>query len=198
MADKRMERLLALLKQYSWIERDQEFTLASGRRSRYYIDARLTTLHPEGAKLVGDIIYSLLEGAGVEAVGGMATAAIPMVTAVALASADKPRTLPAFYVREQAKEHGTQRAIEGPFPARRGAKVAMLEDTITTGGSLLKAIQQVEAAGAVVAKVVVLVDRREGGCEKLRSMGYDVTALFDVPSEGRLEIASDPPVGIPA
>ena len=186
MPDKRMERLLALLKQYSWIERDQEFTLASGRRSRYYIDARLPTLHPEGAKLVGDIIYSLLEGTGVEAVGGMATAAIPMVTAVALVSADRPRSLPAFYVREQAKEHGTQRAIEGPFPSQRGAKVAMLEDTITTGGSLLRAIQQVEAEGAVVAKVVVLVDRREGGCEKLRSMGYDVTTLFVVPEEGCL------------
>ena len=195
MADKRLEALLAILKQYSWIERDQEFTLASGRKSRFYIDARLTTLHPEGAKLVGDIIYSLLEGTDVEAVGGMATAAIPMVTAVALVSADRPRALPAFYVREQAKEHGTQRAIEGPFPSQRGAKVAMLEDTITTGGSLLRAIQQVEAEGAVVAKVVVLVDRREGGCEKLRSMGYDVTALFDVPSEGRLEIASEPPVG---
>jgi len=193
MPDPRTDRLLALLKQFSWMEREQEFTLASGRKSRFYIDARLTTLHPEGSRLVGELIYDVLKGTAVEAIGGMATAAIPMVTSVALVSSGTPRPLPAFYVRDQAKEHGTQRVIEGQFPARPGAQVALVEDTMTTGGSLLQAIERVEEAGVKVAKVVILVDRREGGSERLREMGYDVVALFHVPGEGRLEPATEMP-----
>ena len=195
MSDPRMDQLLALLKQYSWMEREQEFTLASGRKSRFYIDARTTTLHPEGARLVGDLIYEVLKDTGVEAVGGMATAAIPMVAAVAVVSAGTAHPLPAFYVRDQAKEHGAQRVIEGQFPARVGARVALVEDTMTTGGSLLQAIERVEEAGVKVARVVVLVDRREGGSDRLRSMGYHVTALFHVPGEGRLEPVTDALVG---
>lgn len=190
MPDNGLQRLLALLQQYSWLERDQEFTLASGRKSRYYIDARATTLRPEGARLVGQLIADLLAGADAEAVGGMATAAIPMVTAVAMASAGAAKPLPAFYVREEAKEHGTQKRIEGAFPTHPGARVAMIEDTITTGGSLLKAIQQVETEGARVIQVIVLVDRHEGGCDRLRSMGYPVTALFDTDDAGQLRIAA--------
>lgn len=192
MADVRFQELLEILKKYSWMERDQEFTLVSGRKSRFYIDARATTLRPDGARLVGELIYSLLADTGVSAVGGMATAAIPMVTAVAMASAGKPHPLPAFYVREETKEHGTQKRIEGAFPSQRGASVAMLEDTITTGGSLLRAIQAVEEEGAKVAQVVVLVDRHEGGCERLRAVGYQVVTLFDMDAAGQLQVVLAP------
>jgi orotate phosphoribosyltransferase len=95
--------------------------------------------------------------------------------------------LPGFYVRSEKKAHGTGQLIEGNLPAKRGAPVAVVEDTITTGGSLQKAIEAIEAAGCTVAKVIVMVDRQQGGVETLRSKGYDVVALFKANSRGNIE-----------
>jgi orotate phosphoribosyltransferase len=154
------------------------FTLTSGRKSNYYIDGKRITLSPEGAYLVGKAIFDELGGSEVEAVGGVATGAYPMVTAVGLISHLEGKPVPVFIVREVVKEHGTMRRIEGHL--KEGTRVAILEDVLTTGGSVMKAIEAVEAVGCKVVKVIVLVDREEGGSQKLKKEGYDFTALLRV------------------
>lgn len=155
-----------------------DFTLTSGRKSNYYIDGKRITLSPEGAYLVGRVIFDELAGAGVEAVGGVATGAYPMVTALAVISQLKGKPLPIFIVREVAKEHGTMRRIEGHL--KEGSRVAILEDVLTTAGSVLKAIEAVEVSKCEVIKVIALVDRQEGGSDRLREAGYDFAALLRV------------------
>jgi len=155
-----------------------EFTLTSGRKSNYYIDGKRITLSPEGAYLVGKAIFDELVKTGVDAVGGVATGAYPMVTSVALVSQLEGKAIPAFIVREVAKEHGTMRQIEGHL--KEGSRVAIVDDVLTTGGSVLKAIEAVEEAKCRVVKVMVLVDRREGGSDRLKQEGYDFTALLHI------------------
>ncbi len=155
-----------------------DFTLTSGRKSNYYIDGKRITLTPAGAYLVGRVIFDELAGTGVGAVGGVATGAYPMVTAVALISHLEGEPMPIFIVREVVKEHGTMRRIEGHL--KEGSRVAILEDVLTTAGSVLKAIAAVEAAGCEVVRVIALVDRDEGGSGRLKKAGYDFTALLRV------------------
>ena len=154
-----------------------QFTLASGRTSTLYIDARLTTMSPEGLALVGPEGLAAIEGAGwnVAAVGGLTLGADPVSYAISYASALAGRPLRAFTVRKEAKAHGTGRLIEGPF--RSGDRVAIVEDVITTGGSALRALAAVREAGGEVAGVLALVDREEGGREALESAGLPVLAL---------------------
>ena len=155
-----------------------EFTLTSGRKSNYYIDGKRITLSPEGAYLVGKAIFDEVIKTGVDAIGGVATGAYPIVTAVALVSHLEGKPISAFIVREVAKEHGTMRQIEGHL--KPGSRVAIVDDVLTTGGSVLKAIEAVEAAKCKVVKVIVLVDRGEGGSDKLKKESYDFTALLNV------------------
>lgn len=169
------DRLLELLATHS-VRRGQ-FTLASGRQSTLYIDARLTTMSPEGLSVIGPLGITALAGSGwdVQAVGGLTLGADPVAYAISYASATLPRPLRAFTVRKQAKEHGTAKLIEGPF--RSGDRVAVIEDVITTGGSALKAIQAVRDAGGVVAGVLALVDREEGGREAIETTGIPVLVM---------------------
>ena len=162
-----------------------EFTLASGAKSNRYFEGKLLTLHPKGAHLVGEAIYELLQGYRVDAVGGLIIGAVPIATAVAMVSAEKGNPILAFLVRETAKEHGTQRQIEGHF--KPGFRVAIVDDVITRGGSVEKAINAVEAAGGKVARVVTVVDRHEGGSDKLRAGGYDYTPLIDFLPDGSVQ-----------
>ena len=155
-----------------------DFTLTSGKKSNYYIDGKRITLSPEGAYLVGKAVFDELAGSEVGAVGGVATGAYPIVTAVGVISHLEGKPMPIFIVREVVKEHGTMRRIEGHL--KEGAKVAILEDVLTTGGSVMKAIETVTAANCRVVKVIALVDRDEGGGERLRKAGYDFTALLRV------------------
>ena len=155
-----------------------EFTLTSGRKSSYYIDGKKITLSPEGAYLVGRAIFAELVDSGVEVVGGVATGAYPMVTAVAVISHLEGKPIPIFIVREVTKEHGTMRRIEGHL--KQGSRVAILEDVLTTAGSVMKAIEAVEALGCKVVRVIALVDRDEGGSDRLKKAGYDFTALLRV------------------
>ncbi|MCH7709664.1 MAG: orotate phosphoribosyltransferase, partial [Myxococcales bacterium] len=121
----------------------------------------------------------LQSGASVEAVGGMAVGAVPLVAAVlAAASADDPKTeLLGFFVRKQAKQHGLGRRIEGGF--RAGQTVALLEDTVTTGGSTLEALDAVEAEGGKVARVLCLVDRGEGAAAAFSERGIQLESIYD-------------------
>ena len=166
-----------------------EFTLSSGKKSSYYFDGRLLSLDPEGALLIGRALVPLLRQAGVDAVGGPTLAADPIVTAVALTSQLEGKGISAFIVRKEAKEHGTAQLIEGPLAP--GSRVAIVDDTCTTGGSLLHAIAAAEAVGCTVVKVVVLLDRREGGTEELERRGYDFSALMAANPQGEIEVIAD-------
>lgn len=160
-----------------------EFTLASGKTSNYYIDGRLVTLHGEGAYCVARCILAILQDYDVDAVGGMALGADPISGATAAVAASMGIQLDAFMVRKEPKGHGTGRQVEGPIPD--GAKVAMVEDTVTTGGSTLDAIAAVETErNASVEIVIAMVDRLAGAKEAIESSGYTFEALFTVETLG--------------
>lgn len=158
-----------------------EFTLASGRKSNRYFEGKKITLQPEGAYQVGKAIFDELAEAGVDAVGGLATGAYPIATAVALVSHLEGKPVSAFVVREEQKDHGARRLVEGHLP--EGSRVAIVDDVITSGGSIIKAIRAVEERDCRVVKVIALVDRHEGGAEKLRGMGYEFAAILGFPPE---------------
>ena len=167
--------LIALLAERS--AKRGQFTLASGKRSTFYIDARLTTMSPEGLSIIGPLALSVLEESNwrVDAIGGLTLGADPISYAISYASAQSSRPLRAFTVRKEVKDHGTGRLLEGPF--RRGDRVAVIEDVITTGGSALRAIEAVRAADGIVAGVLALVDREEGGRQTIEEAGVPVVAL---------------------
>jgi orotate phosphoribosyltransferase len=174
MIEKQRARLLDILKKKAVLYGD--FTLASGKRSGYYIDGRLVTLEPEGAYLTARLILDVLKDEPVDAVGGPTLGADPIVGATVAASYIAGRPLLGFLVRKADKTHGTQKRIEGPL--REDHRVAIVEDVVTTGQSALEAIEEVEAAGAKVVKVIALVDRLKGARELLAQRGYSFTALF--------------------
>ena len=150
-------------------------TLRSGATSNYYIDCREVTLSPDGLALVARLMLESLPNT-VQAVGGPTLGADPIAAGICLLSGQMGRPLPAFIVRKEAKDHGRGKRIEGPVGA--GLCVAVVEDTVTTGGALAEAISAVEAAGMVVGAVRCIVDREAGGLEALRARGYDAYALF--------------------
>jgi orotate phosphoribosyltransferase len=157
--------------------RQGDFVLASGARSSYYIDARLTTMSAAGLVLIGKLGLEAMGKAGWHpaAVGGLTMGADPVAYAIAAASSAGPDVVEAFSVRKAAKSHGTGRRIEGNFAA--GARVVVVEDVITSGGSAQQAIEAVEAEGGKVLGVLAVVDREEGGRQKLEQAGYPVTSL---------------------
>lgn len=162
-----------------------EFTLSSGLKSKYYIDCKKTTLDPQGAYLIGREIFELIRGMYVDAIGGLSIGADPIATAVAIASYEMGKPIPAFIVRDQKKEHGTGEWIGGP-PLRNGSRVVIVDDVVTTAVSIFKAIEAVEAAGCKVVKVVALVDRHGGGSDRLKRLGYDFAALLHASPAGNL------------
>jgi orotate phosphoribosyltransferase len=154
-----------------------EFMLASGRPSTLYIDARLTTMSPEGLTIIGPLGLRALQDArwNVESVGGLTLGADPIAYAIAYASAATDTPIRAFTVRKETKSHGMGRLIEGPFKA--GDRVAVIEDVVTTGASALRAAQAIRDAGGEVAGVLAVVDREEGGRQALEMNGLEVIAL---------------------
>jgi orotate phosphoribosyltransferase len=155
-----------------------DFTLTSGRKSDYYIDGKQISLRGRGAYLVGQLILEELKRTGVDAIGGPTLGADPVIGAVIALAALENISLIGFIVRKEAKEHGTQRLIEGPL--QPGMRVAVFDDTVTTGGSLKHAIDQVEAAQCRVVKVLAIVDRQEGAQENFARWGYPFHALFTI------------------
>jgi len=174
---RRRRELLALILEVSF--RRERVVLASGRESDFYLDLRQTLMRPRGVRLAGELVLEmLLAGAPVDAVGGMAVGAVPLVSAVLAAAAarDPDARLLGFFVRKEAKRHGLGRRIEGGFAA--GQTVALLEDTVTTGSSTLEAMDAVAAAGGKVARVLCLVDRGEGAAAAFAARGIELEALF--------------------
>lgn len=180
MTDTTIQRLIALLASLS--AKRGDFVLASGRRSTLYVDCRLTAMHPEGQLLIGRAGLAALRECGwpVDSVGGLTLGADPIAYAIAHASAlaherGDGEMVRGFTVRKEAKQHGTGKLIEGPFSA--GDNVVVVEDVITTGGSALKAVEAIRAAGGNVQGVLALVDRQEGGREALETAGLKVMSL---------------------
>jgi orotate phosphoribosyltransferase len=167
--------LIALLAERS--AKRGRFKLASGKESDFYVDARLTTMSPDGLALIGPLALSVLRETGwrIDAVGGLTLGADPISYAISYASASSDHPLRAFTVRKEAKAHGTGKLLEGPV--REGDRVAIIEDVITTGGSALRAIEAVRNAKASVTGVLALVDREEGGRQAIEKAGVSVVSL---------------------
>jgi orotate phosphoribosyltransferase len=172
------ERLLSLFVERSF--RVGDFVLASGRSSRFYVDCRATTMHAEGQALLGAVGFETLEAAGLQpdVIGGLTMGADPIAYAVAGESWRRGAPIHAFSVRKRAKRHGTGRRIEGCFEP--GARVVVVEDVITTGGSALQACDAVREEDGTVLAVLAAVDRQEGGRETIEEQGYRVLTLYGV------------------
>jgi orotate phosphoribosyltransferase len=160
--------------------RKGNFVLASGKSSTFYVDARLTTMSPEGMVAIGALGLEQMEAMGwnPDSVGGLTLGADPIAYAISHTSAARQTPLRAFTVRKEAKKHGTGNLIEGPF--RSGDRVVIVEDVITTGKSALQAIDSVESAGGSILGVLALVDREDGGREAIKARGYDVVSLTTI------------------
>ena len=167
-------RLLELLKERAVVL--GKVKLSSGKESDYYLDERIVTLSPEGAYLTAKVILDMLKDVEVDAVGGPTIAADPIVGAIAAVSYAEGRPVAGFMVRKEPKGHGMGKQVEGPI--KKGSKVAIIDGTMTTGGSVLNAIEAVEKMGCQVARVILLIDRLEGGRDKIQSKGYDFAAVF--------------------
>ena len=174
--DRRREQLLDLVLQT--FER-RPVKLSSGQMSDFYLDLRQTLMLPLGQKLAGELMLGkLMAGTWIDSVGGMAVGAVPLVSAILSAAAhhDPGTKLLGFFVRKEAKKHGLAKRIEGAFA--EGQTVALVEDTMTTGGSTLEALEAVTEAGGKVARVLCIVDRGEGAAEAFRARGLVLEPLF--------------------
>jgi orotate phosphoribosyltransferase len=173
-----------------------DFTLASGAKSRYYCDTKLTVLTPRGAALIGEALAAVLRPYEVEAAGGLAMGAAYLATAVAIASErDGGRPIYGYTVRPERKDHGRgQRIDEAWHPDGKllapGRRVAVLDDVVTTAGSTLQALDAVRETGSDVRVAVAVLDRRAGGAEAIRARGIPFRAQFEADGEGRNSVAA--------
>lgn len=164
-----------------------DFTLSSGQKSTYYFDGRMLSTDPEGADLISQAFLSAILEAGAEAFGGPTVAAVPIVGALALRARLDDRDLAGFFVRPEVKEHGAGKRIEGNL--KPGMKVAAFDDTVSTGGSLLSAIDAIEAFGCEVVLVLAVLDRHQGGGDELERRGIPFFKLWESTSEGKITVA---------
>jgi len=171
-------RLLEIIREKSYEK--GEVTLTSGKRSDFYVDGKQTTLDSEGAYLVGKLFYEMIKKSKipVEAVGGPTLGADPIVTAISIMSYLEGSPIPGFIIRKEPKKHGKALWIEGDKSLTPGTRVAIIEDVVTTGGSMLKAIEVAKAQGLEIVQVLALVDREEGGRENLAKEGYALESIF--------------------
>lgn len=173
------ENLKNLVKELSYEKR--EVTLVSGRKSNFYIDVKQTALNAEGAYLIGSLIFQIVkkEFKDAKAVGGITMGADPLSTSTSLISYQEDDMLHAFYIRKEAKSHGTGRFIEGIKNLKEGMKVVILEDVVTTGGSTIKACERAKEFGLDVLGIISIVDRQEGGRENIEEKGYKFISIID-------------------
>ncbi|MBW2194311.1 MAG: orotate phosphoribosyltransferase [Deltaproteobacteria bacterium] len=173
------QQLVEMLCEKSFMySKDPIYKLASGRQSQFYVNCRPTTLHPKGMYLVGHLVFNCIERLNVQGVGGLTFGADPIAMATAFTSYMRKKPLKAFSVRKTQKDHGIVKWVEGDIT--RGEKVVIVEDVVTTGGSTIKALDRVQAEGLHVEKVVVLVDRQEGGMEAIREHVNSVEAIVTI------------------
>ncbi len=165
---------------YSKSYREGNFTLTSGKKSDYYFDCKQTALHPLGGYLIGKLFLEIIreQKMNVLGVGGMTLGADPLVSAVTVLSHLEKTPLPGFIIRKEAKGHGTNAYLEGMANFEPGFKVCLLEDVVTTGGTLLTACQRVKEAGLEIEGILCVLDREEGGRENISRAGYDLISIF--------------------
>ncbi|WP_166142340.1 orotate phosphoribosyltransferase [Methylosinus sp. RM1] len=175
-ADPRWGRLHRLIDTHSLLRGD--FTLSSGRKSNYLFQLRQTTMLPEGAYLIADIVVDYMRAQGIKGVGGLAVGAVPMVAAIAAVSFPKGAPVEAFFVRKEAKGHGAKERIDGYVP--KGGESLIVDDVATTGGSILEAIAGMteEHPEAKATRALVVIDREEGAAEKLAEKGITLASIF--------------------
>ncbi len=173
-------RLLELIKERAVILGD--ITLASGQKSRYYIDGKMVLLHSESAALIGDVLFDLTKDLKLDAIGGPEVGGIPMATAAVIRYHQAGRRMEGFFTRKEVKTHGTQKRIEGRF--QPGFRVAVVEDVMTTGGSSLQTIQAVQEAGGRIEAVVCLVDRLQGARERIEALGLRFLSVYTLTDLG--------------
>jgi orotate phosphoribosyltransferase len=172
--DERWRRLRKLICEHSL--RVGDFKLSSGRRSPYFFQLRQTTIFPEGAALLGEVILEYMYQHSIECVGGLELGAVPLVSSVAVMSHIRALPINAFFVRKLAKEHGARERLDGHL--RAGAEVLMVDDVATTGGSILKAVEGIEGHGCYVRRALAIVDREEGAADNLAGHGIQLAAIF--------------------
>ncbi|MGE4518752.1 MAG: orotate phosphoribosyltransferase [Desulfobacteraceae bacterium] len=159
-------QLIELLKKYSVKYSDtEEFTLASGKKSRFYVNCKPAVLRPEGLYLTGNLVLQEVADLGIDAIGGLTFGADPVSVAASFASYSSKKPFKAFSIRKEKKDHGISRWIEGDL--KKGEKVAIVDDVATTGGSTIKAIERAKSEGLDVVAAVILVDREEGGVDNI-------------------------------
>ena len=173
-------RLLELFRQRAL--KFGDFTLASGKKAKYYLDGKQITLHSEGLRLVSQGLLEMIEGIECSAVGGMSIGADPIVAGILTVAAEQRKELDGFLVRKEAKGHGTQKYVEGPV--QPGAKVVIVEDVVTTGGSSLLAVDRVREFGAEVVAVLAIIDRMEGGAKNFADKNIPFRSLLTIADFG--------------
>ncbi len=170
----RRERLRRLIETLS-LTRGQ-FTLASGRSSNYFIDLKPTMLDPEGITLLAEEVFAKIEGLGADSIGGLVMGAVPIVVAAMMRSRSSAHPLKGFWVRKEQKDHGTAKLVDGYLA--EGAKVVIVEDVTTTGGSAMKAIKEARKRNCEILALVTVVDRLEGARENLAKEGIELISLY--------------------
>lgn len=172
-------RLMEIIKQRS-VRTGEEITLASGRTSTFYVDMRATTLDAEGALLIAELVLDAIAGENAAFIGGLEVGAVPMVAVAGPVALGQGKQLKPFFVRKKIKEHGRRLRIEGLAGGEslKGARVVMVEDVTTSGGSVLDAAEVVREAGGDVVMILSVVDRGEGAAERFAQAGYRFKSLF--------------------
>jgi len=179
--DRMKTQLLALLQREAL--KKGKFILSSGKESTFYLDGRVITMTPEGAFLIANLMLAMIKGDNVAALGGPTLGADPIVGAVAAVSHINGVALKTFIVRKAAKEHGTQRQVEGPA-LKAGDRVVLVDDVATSGKSLIEAKKVMDSLNLTVVKAMVIVDRNEGGRENLAAVGVKLESIFTLPDLG--------------
>lgn len=163
-----------------------DFTLTSGQKSSFYFDGRLLSLDPEGSDLISQEFLKAIRKSGAEGFGGPAVGAVPIVGALTLRSWQERAALTPFFVRSEAKQHGTGRQVEGAV--KPGMKLAVFDDTVSTGGSLFTAVDAIQEFGCEIVLVLAVLDRNQGGSSELANRGLPFYRLWEATPEGKIVV----------
>ncbi len=175
--DGRSDRLKEIIRSRSFSEGESK--LASGQTSNFYFDMKMTLSQPEGLFLIAELMLDQIYGENCDYVGGLEMGAVPVLNAVALRSYERGKPIPLFWIRKKAKEHGTMKLLEGEqIEALRGKTAIMVDDVTTTGGSVLKAIEEARCYGVIIDTALTVVDRLEGAVENLAQHGVTLKSLL--------------------